>query len=425
MKLINYINNKLTILVLFLISLWAVLFYFAITHEITDETDDMLRSYRDVFVKRALQHPQMLDYSEDAVFDRYFIREITEAEAEDYEESFSDREIYFPEGNETIPTRIYKSIFRASDQRYYELEIEMSTVERDDMLETLIVYLSVLFFLLLVSFVVGNRIILNRSLKPLGRLLRWLDTIVPGKPVPELNNETNITEFARLNEASLDFSRRSLRVYEQQRHFIENVSHELQTPLAIALNKIELLSQDEDVTERQLSEMAEVQNTLSRAVKLNKSLLFLSRIENEQFQDKKVVDVGNMADGLLRDFEEIYSYKQLHIDISKKSTLSVSMNETLAQIMLTNLLKNAFVYTPSEGRINIEMEQNEFIIKNSGSKPLDENKVFTRFYRMPDNHNNSTGLGLAIVKSIADLNSIRLSYFYKDSEHVFVLKFVK
>ena len=46
-------------------------------------------------------------------------------------------------------------------------------------------------------------------------------------------------------------------MYNQQKQFVENASHELQTPLAICMNKLELLSEDPDCTEEQLSEIAE------------------------------------------------------------------------------------------------------------------------------------------------------------------------
>ena len=58
MKLLHYTNTKLSTLLLALIGVWGVFFFFAIHYEIRDETDDMLRSYRDIFIKKALQNPK-------------------------------------------------------------------------------------------------------------------------------------------------------------------------------------------------------------------------------------------------------------------------------------------------------------------------------------------------------------------------------
>lgn len=424
MKLLNYTNNKLTLFIFLLIGIWGVFFFFAIHHEIMDETDDMLKSYRDIFIKKALSDSSILNSSYETTFDRYAIHPITVEEAEQYEERFYDVELYFPEDNEHIPVRVYKSVFLASDLNYYELEISMSTMERDDMIEMLFLYLSALFLLLLLVIVIGNRIILKRSFKPLKKLLDWLNAIVPGKPVPFLDNKTKITEFDRLNKAAYAMSVRNLHVYEQQKQFIENASHELQTPLAVALNKIEMLAQSEYVTETQLSQIDALHKTLNKAIKLNKSLLLLARIENEQFSEKKEININRLIRDLSNDFEEIYAEKNITFNLSEQSECIVYFNENLIRILLSNLLKNAFVHTAKGGRITVFIDKTTFAIENSGDKSLDRNRIFERFYHSESQQNNSTGLGLSIVKSIALSNNIDLDYVF-NKKHVFVLKFIK
>lgn len=425
MKLINYTNSKLTILLLFLISIWGVFFFYAIHHEIMDETDDMLVSYRDIFVKKALHDPSLLDFSYETTFDRYSIRPITEEEAEYYKESWYDTEVYFPEGNEHIPVRVFKSIFLASDENYYELEISMSTLERDDMIKTLLVFLIGLYVVLLVCIVVGNRIILKKSFKPLEKLLAWLNSIVPGKPVPPLDNDTRIVEFSQLNEAAYAMSQRNFEVYNQQKQFIENASHELQTPLAVALNKLEMLTQSDEITEPQLKEIDGIYITLNRAVKLNKSLLLLSRIENRQFVDEKEMDFARVIQELIADLSEIYFEKEIQIVVDEKTPCTFVMNDTLARILTSNLLKNAFVHTPVGGEIIVTTGKDGLAVENSGSKSLDTNRVFERFYRDDEaKTETSTGLGLSIIKSICSLYHIDLQYNYQE-KHFFVLKFPK
>ena len=71
--------------------------------------------------------------------------------------------------------------------------------------------------------------------------------------------------------------------------FIENASHELQTPLAITLNKLELLANDSSLNEKQLIQLSEVKQSLMRMTHLNKSLLMLTRIENQQYKEAKQV----------------------------------------------------------------------------------------------------------------------------------------
>lgn len=425
MKLLNYTNRKLALFVFLLIGIWGVFFFFALHHEITDETDDMLCSYRDIFIKNALRDPDLLNSSYETTFDRYAIRPISDEEAEHYEELFYDIETYFPDDDEHIPLRVYKSIFRALDQRYYELEISMSTMERKDMLETLLTYLIVLFVLLLLLIVIGNRIILKQSFKPLLKLLDWLNSVVPGKTVPALENKTKIEEFKQLNKAAYAMSLRSLKSYEIQKQFIENASHELQTPLAVALNKTEMLAQNENMSEQELSEIDAIYKALNKAGKINKSLLFLSRIENEQFSEKKEININRLLRELSEDFIEIYADKNIDFQLTEESQLTILLNENLAQTLISNLLKNAFVHTLKNGEINILIGNSTLKIENSGEKALEGERIFERFYRAAESKNeNSTGLGLAIVKSIADANNIAIDYQFRD-KHVFLLKFMK
>lgn len=425
MKLLNYTNQKLSLFVFALIAAWGIFFFYAMNSEIMDETDDMLQSYRDIFIKKALSEPKLLNSFEDTTFAGYSIRPISDEDARNYKERFYDEEAYFPDEDEHIPVRVYKSVFRASDQRYYELEIRLSTVERDDMIETLSICLFALFVLLSATIIAGNRLILKQSFKPLNKLLKWLDSVAPGKAVPDLNNRTKITEFAQLNEAAYTMSLRNFRAYEQQKQFIENASHELQTPLAIALNKIEMLTQSENISEQQLAEIDSLHKALNKAIKMNKSLLFLSRIENEQFSDKKEINLNRLVRELSADFIEIYADKHLDFILEEKNQCTVRMNEDLANTLTTNLIKNAFMHTSRNGKISVTINTSTLQIENSGDEKLDEKRIFQRFYRSGQTKNdNSTGLGLAIVQSIAVSNRIAFRYEY-DGKHRFVLKFVK
>lgn len=424
MKLIPYTNIRLSLFVFLLISIWGVFFFFAIHHEITDETDDMLRSYRDIFIKKALNDPTLLESSYETTFDRYSILPISEQEANNFEEHFYDEEVFFPEDDEHIPLRVFESIFRAADLQFYKLEIRMSTLERDDMIETLLIYLFSLFVLLLLIIIIGNTLILRRSFCPFRKLLDWLNSIVPGKAVPELNNDTKIAEFNRLNKAAFAMSIRNFEVYKQQKQFIENASHELQTPLAVVLNKLDMLSQNENITEEQLSEIDGIYKAINKAIRLNKSLLFLTRIENQQFIEKKDVNINQLVKETATDFIEIYSEKNIQFQMQEQEQLSSFVNEFLMQTLVTNLLKNAFIHTNNNGKITVIINQNKLCIENSGDVSLDQERIFDRFYHANDSvKNSSTGLGLAIAKSIASSNDFTLSYQF-EGKHIFELSFV-
>lgn len=424
MKLIQYTNRTLCLLLFFLLGVWGVFFYFAIIDEIMDETDDTLENYREVIVNKVLMNPELLETQEN-IMNSYTIRPITDKEAEEYEEEFYDSMAYIETEDEFEPVRVMKSCFLASDDNYYELEIRISTLERDDMVEAIFKYLLTLYALLLLCIILGTYFVLRKSFKPLHKLLRWLDGVVPGKPVPALDNETKITEFRKLNESALAMSRRSEQAYQEQKQFIENAAHELQTPLAISRGKLELLAEGQNLSEGQLTEIDELYRTLGRAVKLNKSLLLLSRINNGQYPDKAEVNINELSRDLLPDLMDIYEHKDIKLTVDEEGECIVNMNESLAQILISNLLKNAFVHTVEQGEVKVIIDKYSFTVTNSGGKALNPEKIFQRFYRADMDKKESNGLGLAIVQSITKLYGMSISYSYADGNHTFVLKLVK
>ena len=218
-------------------------------------------------------------------------------------------------------------------------------------------------------------------------------------------------------------TRRNEEMYSQQKQFIENASHELQTPLAICRNKLELLAERPDCTEGQLEEIEDIHRNLGRIVKLNKSLLLLSRIENGQFHETKEVEFNPIIKELVEDFQEIYEHKKLHVEVEENAACKVHMNESLANILITNLLKNAMIHTPNEGSITIRVQSTGITFTNSTDGPsLDQSRLFTRFYQADNKKSDSTGLGLAIIQSIVHLYHFHISYSF-DEKHRFDLRF--
>ena len=98
------------------------------------------------------------------------------------------------------------------------------------------------------------------------------------------------------------------------------------------------------------------------------------------------------------------------------------MNETLASILVTNIIKNAFVHSPEGGTVALTLTGNELVVANSGDSPLDQSRIFDRVYQGAKN-DASTGLGLALAKTIADRNGLRLTYSYENGMHLFRIGF--
>lgn len=421
MKLLGYTYRKLALLLFLLMAVWGVLFYYAIIDEVVDETDDTLENYGEILMESALHDPSILE-TEGSLMSFYKFTPISEEEGRHYRQVFYDATVYIELEDEDEPVRVMCTAFRMPDGQYYELKLMISILERDDMVEAMLWYLGALFLLFLICTSIGIQLVLKGVFRPLHRLLDWLHCIQPGKEVPPLDNPTKIREFRQLSDAALDMGNRSYKAYEEQKQFIENASHELQTPLAIVRGKVELLAESEGMTEQQMEQLDEIYATLGRAVKLNKSLLLLSRIENGQYTEMEDVSVDEILDELLPDLMDIYEHKQVRlIRKREEQPFIIRCNHSLAQILVSNLVKNSLLHNREEGELQVLTTPTSLVIKNTGDVPLDGEKLFRRFYHGMDGKKDSTGLGLAIARSIALSSSLKLTYEWQDGMHTFRL----
>ena len=119
-------------------------------------------------------------------------------------------------------------------------------------------------------------------------------------------------------------------------------------------------------------------------------------------------------------YKEIFAEKGLICNVKAQKSFVVQMDEMLATTMVGNLIKNAFVHSPSGGTIDIAISHGELSISNNGSEALDKARLFDRFYT--SGKTGSTGLGLALVKSISGYYNWGLEYTFKDSKHCFVIR---
>lgn len=424
MKLIHHTLRGLLVPLLVLFALWGWAFYSMVLHEVEDETDDTLANYKEIIIRSALADSSLLcDHAD--IMSRYSIREVAGEEARLNHDEFFDSTQYIEIEKEHEPVRVLRTWFRTASGRYYELTISISTLEKEDMKEAMVWGMLLLYVLLIGCMLPVIHVGFRRSLRPLYRLLDWLRAFQVGKTTEPLDNPTQIDEFKTLNEAAEESFHRSNDLYNRQKQFVENAAHELQTPLAICLNRVELMSENPDCTEAQLQEMADLHRTLSDIIRLNKTLLLLTRIENNQFPDTRDIDVNRLVRRMMADFSDIYEGKALHLRVNEEGTLRCMMNESLASTLVANLLKNAFVHNHQGGAIEITLTDACLTIANTdGDRPLDTALLFGRFARQ-GKHPESTGLGLAIVKAIADLYAVQIAYLFEGGMHKFHLIFAK
>lgn len=421
MKLLNYTSSYFIGLLLIIISVWAIIFYFAMLDEIYDSIDDGLQNSKILIIQKAVNDSSVLHQSSFQE-GNYAIRKISPNEAIAHEDTYIDTTLYMLNEEDYEPVRMLRSVF-LHDQQYYELSIITSMVEEDDLIEDLLYAILWLYLGLVASIIVLNNLLLKRIWQPFYQLLKSLERFRLDQPESVRMQKTPVEEFNVLNDTISKLLQSNINVYNQQKQFIENASHELQTPLAISLNKLELLIGKNDLTETQLASVMTVMNNLERLTRMNKSLLLLSKIENRQFQDVEKVSVDKLVESLCIDFQDQADFREIELSLQIDSSCEKLMNPELARIMISNLIKNAIIHNIQGGFVSIKINHNNLIISNTGvQEPLDSGQIFQRFYKN-NTRTHSTGLGMAIVKSIANVYGFSIQYNYRQQQHHFSIRF--
>lgn len=416
----NYTLRYLVVALLVVMAVWAGAFYAVILEEVYDNIDDGLKNSKILIVRETYAHPELLNTPEFGI-NQYKIESLPKG-IYDFSDTFISTFEFMEYDDDDEPVRLLQTVFNDAEGNPHRLTIRASMVEEDELLEDLLTALIVLYAMLVVSIALLNRVILKRAWAPFYAMMQKLKEYKPGKGKTFETVPSTVVEFRVLADELTDLLQRNEATYASQKQFIENASHELQTPLAISLNKLELFADSGTLSEEQLNEISRISDTLNRLVRLNKSLLMLSKIDNRQYAESEEVDFNKLVTTLSEDFEDLATYKNITIRLNDRVRLAFKMNRGLAVVLISNLIKNALVHNHSGGEININIGDDSISIENSGSNySLDAARIFSRFYR-DMNNDQSTGLGLSLVHSITEMYDISINYNF-NGNHVFTLKF--
>lgn len=423
MRLIDNIAVRLAMALLPVIALWAMVFYFVMVDEVNDEADDLLESYAEQLIVKKLSGGELP--TANIMTDKHYrISPVTRAYADAHPwMEYYDADFHIEETEENEPARFLRTIFKDQEGDLFELTVCTPTFEKDDLTKTILWWILALYLILLLTVIIIALAVLQKSMRPFYKILDWLNGYTPGQARGSLEVTTNVSEFTRLNKTVSEMAERSEDAFEKQKQFIGNASHELQTPLAVLGGRIDWMLDNEPLTESATGELIQMRRSLGHITRLNKTLLLLTKIDNGQFPEMNDVNLNKLIDEQMNMLTEVFAGKGMDCRISTPETpVTARMNETLAGILVTNLIKNAFVHSPEGGKINITLTESGLAVENTGTTPLDSGRIFERFHQ-GSKKEGSTGLGLAIAKTIADRYGMRLKYSFSDGFHRFLLEF--
>jgi signal transduction histidine kinase len=274
--------------------------------------------------------------------------------------------------------------------------------------------------MMLASMIIVNNFVLQKIWRPFYHVLQQLNNFkLEGVPAFQ-SSKTKVREFHELNDSIQSLLKRNRETFDSQKQFIENASHELQTPLAISINKLELLADQPDRSREDLLMIANILETLQGLTRLNRSLLLLSKIENRQFAADSGIRLNDVMTKAVESFADLAAFREVKLHYIDEGEWIFPMNTDLATILVTNLVKNAIIHNLPGGEVLVKGGAGFITIENTGAPtPLDATKLFERFYKRSA-ESSSTGLGLAIIKAITDFYGLSIQYSYT-GRHVFTL----
>ncbi len=303
----------------------------------------------------------------------------------------------------------------------YIVSVSKSLEETDDLIR-LVAFISILTILaiLIASFII-NRVLLKRLWQPFNGSLEAVKKFSVSKEETLRLPATDIDEFGLMNGTLQELTQTAQLEYLSLKTFSENASHEIQTPIAIIQSKLDLLIQDEALTESQSKTVQAVYDAILRLSRLNSSLLLLAKIENKQYAEVERINLKAALEEKLTEFAELWQAQGIAVNDQLTEAFLV-INPQLLEILLNNLLSNATRYNFTGGSIYITLLFDRFIISNTSKEPeLRRDKLFQRFYKFSAS-SEGYGLGLSVIKQICDASSLSIRYDFYGGKHSFTIQ---
>jgi signal transduction histidine kinase len=318
------------------------------------------------------------------------------------------------------------SAYRTIEDTTYYISTYGNMIESDDVREAVITILLWMLGLQVLGAVGIGYFVSGPLFKPFRNTLKRIQGFQLNEKEYLKAEETNVEEFKDLNLFVEEMTKKAVSDYKNLKEFAENASHELQTPIAIARGKLELLAETK-LDEEQYEHVEKLERTLKKLSRLSESLALLTKIENHEFINDEKVNLSRLIREGIAAFQEFAGLNNLTVLTDIEDDIFVEMHPVLAEILWTNLFQNAIKHNIDNGEIQVVLNSEKLVISNTG-KPLKVNteELFARF-KKADQSSNSIGLGLSIIKRIIDQSGFEISYTTENDWHYMeiILKSVK
>lgn len=334
-------------------------------------------------------------------------------------ESLKDTILFDPSQNEMELFRELSTYKRINNVNYH-IVIRTLVVETDEIVMAIVLSNIAIFLLAFLFLLYFNKAQNLRLWKPFFDNINQMKQFSVTSTEPLVLVDSDILEFSELQTQIQDLTNKVRVDYENLKQFTENISHEIQTPLAIIQAKIDNIINEHAINDKQFEQVSSIQKDIQRLKQLNKKITILTKIDNRQFANVEEVSISQLVNHKVEDYKELEIMNIVHLS---NENLVVQIDPFLAEILVTNLISNAIKHSLLNENIVIFTNSNSLLVSNPGEVAIQNpDKLHLRFYREQNNF-KSTGLGLSIVQKICDLYGYTLSYKFENKQHIFSIVF--
>lgn len=326
---------------------------------------------------------------------------------EKHEESFTSKQVVFD---------------IAQDSKNYRISIIKTIDEDEGLAGSMSAIIGISGLIMLAILVLINVLVYHKLFSPVSNLIKEIKLFSVQQSKKIVPQKTTTKEFSELGEEISKMSVKMISDYTSVKEFTENMTHEIQTPLAVISSKLERCFQDKNLTEEQANLLSDAAKSVNKLFIINKGLTLLCKLDNKQYNAPVQIKINELIHQRIKHFQDFYENKNINISENHVGTTTILMDASLAEVLIDNLIKNAIQHNFQNGRISISTENNQLNISNTGEIPKVSTSVyFDRFYSQKPSH--SLGLGLSIIKKIVDYYSYSISYNYENELHKIVIDF--
>src|SRR5690606_9487599 len=200
------------------------------------------------------------------------------------------------------------STSRIINGHHYYISTYGAIVDTRDITNAVVKSISTIFVIMLVVTGLVGILISRKVLLPFNRTLKAMQEFRLQQKQPMRLMETKTTELRRLNNFLSHMTNKALKDYQTLKEFTENASHEMQTPLAIIMGKLELLLESE-IDDEQAKLIVSAHDAVEKLSKMGQSLTLITKLDNREFELQETINFSRVLNDSLFAFQELIEMK--------------------------------------------------------------------------------------------------------------------